>query len=77
MGSGTKLDLQAFTEATRLPFPRIAKDVSGLLGLRLVAYIASVTGTRAVRQWMDGSQPVKSPTSARNCPPRRPQPHCR
>jgi hypothetical protein len=32
MGSGTKLDLQAFVEATRLPFPRIVKDVSARLG---------------------------------------------
>ena len=65
MGLGTKLDLQAFTEATHLPFPRITEDVRGLLGVRLVAYIASVTGTCAVQQWMDGSRPWDPETEKR------------
>ncbi|MGH6689694.1 MAG: hypothetical protein ACREF4_03320 [Gammaproteobacteria bacterium] len=65
MGSGAKLDLQAFTDATCLPFPRIVKDVSGLIGLRLVAYIAGVVETRAVQQWVDGSRPMDPETEKR------------
>jgi hypothetical protein len=57
MGSGTNLDLQAFSEATRLPFPIIVRDVSALLGPHLVAYIAGVIETRAIQPWIDGRRP--------------------
>ena len=50
MAAGTRLDLQAFTEAMRSPFPNIVKDVSRLLGPRLVAYIVGMVETRAVQQ---------------------------
>jgi hypothetical protein len=50
MGPGTKLDLQAFPEATRLPFSIIVRDVSALLGPQLVAYITGVIETRAIQQ---------------------------
>jgi hypothetical protein len=56
MKAGTKLDLQAFAEARRLPFSGVVKDVSRLLGPRLVAYIAGVTETRAVQESIDGSR---------------------
>ena len=65
MESGTKLDLQAFAEAMRLPFSGVVKDVSRLLGLRLVAYIAGVTETRAVQQWIDGRRPKDPETEKR------------
>jgi hypothetical protein len=57
MGSGTKLDLQAFSETPCLPFPIIVKDVRALLGPQLVAYIAGVIETRAILQWIDGRRP--------------------
>ena len=60
-----KLDLQAFTEATRAPFAHVVKDVSGLLGPKLVAYVAGVTETRAVQQWADGSRPKDPETEKR------------
>ncbi len=65
METAAKLDLQAFTEATRSPFHHVVKDVSGLLGPRLVAYIAGVTETRAVQQWVDGSRPKDPETEKR------------
>ena len=61
----SRLDLQAFTEATRSLFPHIVEDVSGLLGPRLVAYIAGVTETRAVQEWIDGSRPEDPETEQR------------
>src|SRR2546422_1141779 len=54
-------NLSAFTEATRSPFPHIVKDVSGLLGPKLVAYIAGVVETRAVQQWAEGVSRPKEP----------------
>lgn len=60
-----KLDLKAFTEATRAPFPHVVKGVSGLLGPRLVAYVAGVAETRAVQQWVDGSRPKDPETEKR------------
>ncbi len=60
-----KLDLRAFTEATRAPFPHVVKGVSGLLGPRLVAYVAGVAETRAVQQWVDGSRPKDPETEKR------------
>lgn len=65
MEPALKLDLQAFTEATRSPFPHVVKDVSGLIGPKLVAYIAGVAETRAVQQWVDGSRPKDPETEKR------------
>jgi hypothetical protein len=59
------LDLQAFTEAARLPFSDIVKDVSDLLGPKLVAYIAGVTETRAVQRWIEGGRPEDPETEKR------------
>lgn len=59
------LDLQAFTDATRSPFPHVVKDLRGLLGPRLVAYIAGVTETRAVLQWEEGGRPKDPETEKR------------
>jgi len=47
-------ELKCFDDAMRLPFPEVAKQLRELLGARLVAYIASVKETRAVRQWAEG-----------------------
>lgn len=60
-----KLDLRAFTDATRASFPHVVKGVSGLLGPRLVAYVAGVAETRAVQQWVDGSRPKDPETEKR------------
>ena len=40
----------------KMSFPEIATELRAILGGRLVAYIGSVTETRAVRQWADGER---------------------
>lgn len=65
METTAKPDLQAFSEATRSPFPHVVKDVIGLLGPKLVAYVASVSETRVVQQWIDGSRPKDPETERR------------
>ena len=47
-------DLSAHERAMRLPFPLLTKELSDLLGLKLVAYIARIRETRTVREWAEG-----------------------
>lgn len=42
--------------SVKMSFPEIAHDLRDILGGKLVAYIGSVTETRAVRQWADGER---------------------
>ncbi len=44
-------DLEAYEQAARLPFASVVKELSRLLGPKLVAYLAGVRETRAVREW--------------------------
>lgn len=48
-------DLEAHTYAMRVDFPIAIKELNGLLGPRLVAYIARVRETRTLREWADGA----------------------
>lgn len=43
-------------EAIRLAFPKLVSKLQDLLTAQLVAYIGSVSETRAVRQWAEGSR---------------------
>jgi hypothetical protein len=47
-----KPDLAAHEEVIRLALPKVVERLTNELGAKLVAYIGSVTETRAVRQWM-------------------------
>ena len=49
-------DLQAHETVTRMPFPQVASRLSEILGAKLVAYIAGVSETRAVREWAIGKR---------------------
>jgi len=40
----------------KMSFPEVARDLRAILGGKLVAYIGSVTETRAVRQWAEGKR---------------------
>ena len=53
------IDLEAFEESVRAPLAHVIKDVNGLLGPKLVAYIVGVTETRAVQQWAAGTRQPK------------------
>ena len=52
-------DLEAYEHASRVDFPVLVKELSELLGPKLVAYIAGVRETRAVRQWSGGEREAR------------------
>ncbi len=52
-------DLLAYREATTLEFPKLVTELTGILGKKLTAYIASVKDARAVERWMAGSEAYK------------------
>jgi hypothetical protein len=58
-------DLAAHQEVVRMDSRRVVKELIELLGGRLVAYIAGVTETRAVRQWADGDREMRPDTEVR------------
>ena len=55
-------DLEAFDRATRLPFRFVVKELTDLIGAKLVAYIATVTETRAVHEWAAEDRGPKDPS---------------
>ncbi|KAA9089588.1 hypothetical protein [Microbacterium radiodurans] len=56
--------LAAFNESIRQGLPQIVSELRSRLGAKLVAYIANVTETRAVRSWADGER-VPTPNTER------------
>jgi len=58
-------DLEAHEHASRADFDAVAKELSDILGLKLVAYIAGVTETRAVREWGSGERIAREPLPTR------------
>jgi len=52
-------DLLAYREATTLEFPKLVAELTGILGKKLTAYIASVKDARAVDRWIAGSEAYK------------------
>ncbi|MGC5258923.1 hypothetical protein ACPXCG_21490 [Gordonia sp. DT218] len=51
-------DLAAFNDVTRMSDAQLVTALRGVLGARLVAYLAGVKETRAVRQWADGARSI-------------------
>lgn len=58
-------DLEAYEHAARIEFPVLVKELSELLGPKLVAYIAGVREVRAVRQWSTGEREARGPIPKR------------
>ncbi len=54
-------DLAAHDRALRLPFSAMVRELQQVLGAKLVAYIASVSETRAVHEWAKGVRDPKDP----------------
>ena len=54
-------DLAAHDYATRAPLNFVVKELTDLLGARLVAYIACVTETRAVHEWAREGRTPRDP----------------
>ncbi|WP_147915207.1 hypothetical protein [Ruania zhangjianzhongii] len=54
--SGPRADLRAYEESMRLSTADLVTRLRESLGAKLVAYLGSVTETRAVRQWAEGTR---------------------
>ena len=54
-------DLGAHNRVTRMAFRNVVAELEGILGAKLVAYIASVKETRAVHEWAKGDREPKDP----------------
>ena len=58
-------DLEAHEQVARLPFPAVVKELCDLLGPKLVAYMAGIRETRAVREWQGGTREARDPIPQR------------
>jgi len=58
-------DLEAYEHVARVAFPELVAELTELLGAKLVAYLAGVGETRAVRQWSSGVRAPHPPVPER------------
>lgn len=58
-------DLEAYERSARAELTDVVEQLSDLLGPKLVAYIAGVRETRAVRQWAAGERVPRAPIPER------------
>jgi hypothetical protein len=58
-------DFEAYNHSARVEFSVLVKELSELLGPKLVAYIAGVLETRAVREWITGPRKPRVPAPDR------------
>lgn len=58
-------DLEAYEHVARVAFPELVAELTELLGAKLVAYLAGVGETRAVRQWSSGVRAPRPPVPER------------
>lgn len=65
IASPSRPDLAAHEHAARVDFDVAVKELAELLGSQLVAYIAGVSETRAVRQWADAERVAREPVPTR------------
>lgn len=63
--SAARPDFAAHDRAYRLPIDGVVAELREVLGARLVAYLAGVTETRAVREWAEGIRTPRSPVPER------------
>lgn len=63
--SASRPDLEAYEHAARVDFPVVVGELAELLGPKLVAYLAGVSETRAVRQWAEGQRAARGEVPAR------------
>ncbi len=67
--------LSAYNESIRHDVPGLVDELRRTLGAKLVAYIAGVTETRAVREWAEGTRkpsPERGADAAPGLPNRAP-----
>lgn len=65
MPTKAQIETQCHREAMRMSLPAIVGALREILGAKLVAYISSVTETRAVRQWAEGERAPGGATEQR------------
>ena len=58
--SPSRPDLAAHRESTTAAFPKVVRELTGIIGKKLTAYIAGVKDLRALDRWMDGAEPYKN-----------------
>jgi hypothetical protein len=58
-------DFAAHDHAYRLTLDKVVDELRGVLGAKLVAYIAGVSETRAVREWAEAVREPRSPVPER------------
>ena len=58
-------DFAAHDHAYRLSIDKVVGELRGILGAKLVAYIAGVSETRAVREWAEGEREPRPPVPER------------
>ena len=63
--SVAKPDFVAHDRAYRLSIVEVVSELREVLGSKLVAYIAGVSETRAVREWADGDREPRHPVPER------------
>jgi hypothetical protein len=63
--SAARPDFAAHDRAYRLPIDGVVTELRDMLGARLVAYLAGVTETRAVRERAEGIRTPRSPVPER------------
>jgi hypothetical protein len=58
--SPSRPDLAAHREATAAAFPKVVRELTGIIGKKLTAYIAGVKDVRALDRWIEGGEPYKN-----------------
>ena len=57
--------IRAYRNSVNLEIAPLVAELREMLGAKLVAYLAGVQETRAVRQWADGTRRMPAETEAR------------
>ncbi len=57
----SKPDLAAYEASLRLDIPELVDELRRRLGVRLVAFLAGVSETRAVHDWAAGRRQIRDP----------------
>lgn len=57
--------IRAYRDSINLEVPQLVTELREMLGAKLVAYLAGVGETRAVRQWSEGTRTMPAGTQER------------
>lgn len=60
MAAPSRPDLVAYDQSIRMDTSVMVKELLGLLGPRLVAFLGGVQETRAVHEWAEGTRQIRT-----------------